>query len=239
MGGLIAGTSVLSLELVATIIVISMIVGAIDAARQPGWAWRRAEESKSAWIVLVALVPLVGLGMYLRTARPAVASIAAAGRAASLPFEHFGNDVDSPREQIWPAGMVAPPERFVKVGATTAADGEIRLVGGGSPAPVPTPSPAHTPTSGGGAGDGFMGTGGTALRSAPAPVSLSRTYRPTQRTSLPVPTPDRNDPASSPSVPAGWKADPTGRHQFRYWGGTRWTDNVADNGEQSTDAPAS
>ena len=227
MSGLIASTSVLSLELVATIIVASMVVGAVDAARQPGWAWRRAEESKPAWIVLVGLVPLVGLAMYLRTARPKVATIAAAGRAASLPFEHFGNDIQPMRDDTWPIGTVAPPQRFVKVEATAATDGEIRLVGVGSGADA----------TGGGAG--LLGTGGTALRSATTPVGLSRTYRPTQRTSLPVTAPDGIDPAPSPSVPAGWKADPTGRHQFRYWGGNRWTDNVADNGEQSTDAPAS
>ena len=128
MSGQIAGTSSLSLELVAAIVVISMIVGAIDLVRQPGWAWKRAEESKAAWLVLVALVPLVGLGMYLHSARPKVASIAAAGRAASLPFEHFGNDVGTQRDTTWPIGAVAPPQRFVKVGATVATDGEIRLV---------------------------------------------------------------------------------------------------------------
>jgi hypothetical protein len=29
---------------------------------------------------------------------------------------------------------------------------------------------------------------------------------------------------------AGWLADPRGRHEFRYWDGSRWTDNVADSG---------
>lgn len=35
--------------------------------------------------------------------------------------------------------------------------------------------------------------------------------------------------------PASWHADPTGRHQLRYWDGTAWTDNVSDDGAQSTD----
>ena len=30
-------------------------------------------------------------------------------------------------------------------------------------------------------------------------------------------------------------ADPTGRHQSRYWDGARWTDYVADNGRESRD----
>jgi hypothetical protein len=40
---------------------------------------------------------------------------------------------------------------------------------------------------------------------------------------------------SPASAPAGWIADPTGRHQFRYWDGAAWTDVVADNGQQSAD----
>ncbi len=78
----------------------------------------------------------------------------------------------------------------------------------------------------------FFSSGGTATKTRP-PVGLSRTYRPKQRTSLAV----VGDPVST--VPAGWKADPTGRHQFRYWDGFHWTENVADAGEQSRDAVAS
>lgn len=35
--------------------------------------------------------------------------------------------------------------------------------------------------------------------------------------------------------PAAWHADPTGRHQYRYWDGAQWTDFVADDGVQTTD----
>ncbi|CAN5279525.1 hypothetical protein BH18ACT4_BH18ACT4_09660 [soil metagenome] len=34
---------------------------------------------------------------------------------------------------------------------------------------------------------------------------------------------------------AGWYPDPTGRHQYRYWSGSSWTDNVSDGGVASTD----
>jgi hypothetical protein len=34
---------------------------------------------------------------------------------------------------------------------------------------------------------------------------------------------------------ANWYADPTGKHQLRYWSGTDWTDHVSDNGVQATD----
>ncbi len=35
--------------------------------------------------------------------------------------------------------------------------------------------------------------------------------------------------------PANWSPDPTGRHEYRYWDGQRWTDVVADAGVQSND----
>jgi uncharacterized protein DUF2510 len=44
---------------------------------------------------------------------------------------------------------------------------------------------------------------------------------------------------SATSNPPRWADDPTGRHELRYWDGTRWTDHVSDRGVQSTDAVAS
>jgi Protein of unknown function (DUF2510) len=40
------------------------------------------------------------------------------------------------------------------------------------------------------------------------------------------------------SPAAGWNPDPTGRHEYRYWDGGRWTDDVSDNGVTGTDALA-
>src|SRR4051812_14530371 len=37
--------------------------------------------------------------------------------------------------------------------------------------------------------------------------------------------------------PAGWHTDPHGRHQLRYWDGTRWTEHVNDSGVAGRDAP--
>lgn len=37
------------------------------------------------------------------------------------------------------------------------------------------------------------------------------------------------------TTPAAWYPDPEGRHQFRYWDGSRWTDDVADGGVASID----
>ena len=33
-----------------------------------------------------------------------------------------------------------------------------------------------------------------------------------------------------------WRADPSGRHEFRYWNGTQWTEHVSDQGRASVDA---
>lgn len=45
-------------------------------------------------------------------------------------------------------------------------------------------------------------------------------------------------PADPPPPPPGWRADPTARHEVRYWDGSRWTEHVSNQGEQSTDPPS-
>src|SRR5665647_2341609 len=40
---------------------------------------------------------------------------------------------------------------------------------------------------------------------------------------------------SAPLPPAQWYADPSGRHTHRYWDGTQWTPNVADDGRTASD----
>jgi uncharacterized protein YxjI len=37
------------------------------------------------------------------------------------------------------------------------------------------------------------------------------------------------------SQPPDWYPDPSGRHEHRYWDGTRWTEHVASHGRQSVD----
>ena len=43
--------------------------------------------------------------------------------------------------------------------------------------------------------------------------------------------------APAQSIPAGWFADPSGRHQWRYWDGSSWTDHVGNDGSASLDMP--
>jgi Protein of unknown function (DUF2510) len=74
-----------------------------------------------------------------------------------------------------------------------------------------------------------------ALRSQsmlPAPVRPVRAAPATAP--APAPPPPAAAPAAGPGAP-GWAADPYGRHQWRYWDGNRWTDQVADGSTQSTD----
>jgi len=39
-------------------------------------------------------------------------------------------------------------------------------------------------------------------------------------------------------IPAGWQPDPRGRHEYRYWDGTQWTDHVSNQGQVSSDPVA-
>jgi hypothetical protein len=56
----------------------------------------------------------------------------------------------------------------------------------------------------------------------------------TQPPGAPTPEAAISQPAP-PSAQAGWRTDPTGRHEQRYWDGAGWTDNVSDRGTASRD----
>lgn len=55
----------------------------------------------------------------------------------------------------------------------------------------------------------------------------------------PVAAPVEAAPAqvSTPTTPAGWYPDPSGRFEMRYWDGSAWTEHVARGGQQFTDPP--
>lgn len=46
---------------------------------------------------------------------------------------------------------------------------------------------------------------------------------------------EQSAPTAAGGPAAEWYADPSGRHQYRYWDGASWTTHVADNGLQSDD----
>ena len=43
-------------------------------------------------------------------------------------------------------------------------------------------------------------------------------------------------PPAPPVLPPGWHADPTGRHDYRWWDGAAWTSHVSDGGIIDTDS---
>lgn len=54
--------------------------------------------------------------------------------------------------------------------------------------------------------------------------------------------PDTPSPAAQPrtgptytGIPAGWMADPSGKHDERYWSGTAWTEHVMNDGIPAID----
>jgi hypothetical protein len=90
----------------------------------------------------------------------------------------------------------------------------------------------------------------TATGAAPAqptPVSdpvgwAATTNSPSNPGSFISPTPassSTSTPAPSvvPSVPADWYKDPAGRYEFRYWDGSKWTENVSRAGVMYKDPP--
>jgi hypothetical protein len=59
---------------------------------------------------------------------------------------------------------------------------------------------------------------------------------PGRATGIDAPPDPPAEPLPGASPPAAWHPDPTGRHQHRYWDGTRWTDWVADGGVTARDS---
>jgi hypothetical protein len=214
MSAQITGPTIFALELVALAIGTSMFVGAIDLIRQPQWAWKRAEENKAAYLALVVLVPIVGLGLYVFRARPHVVA-AASGTVVARPAAR----ASGPEEPAAEADPSALAWAMVSAGfnemAALTDDGDVALA-------VATPLERSEPLE---ISSTFFSSGTT---------TRARPYRPRQRTSL-----DESPLDTRTTVPAGWNSDPTARHQFRYWDGAHWTENVADGGRQSRDSVSS
>jgi hypothetical protein len=216
MSAPITGSITFSLELVVLAVGLSMLVGAVDLIRQPQWAWKRAEENKAAYLVLVVLVPVIGLGLYVFGARPNVVAAASghpAGRPAAEPTE-------APDQQPSPGGMT-----------TSAGFREMAMLNDNDDSDNDNDNDDDTPEAGATPLQPSepVEISSTFFSSGTATRTRARPYRPRQRTSLDESLDTR------PTVPAGWNVDPTDRHQFRYWDGFHWTENVADEGRQSRD----
>lgn len=213
----IAAVSTVSLAIVG-LVVVALLWGVTDIMRLPTWAWKRADRSRPLFIVLVVVVPVIGVVLYVFTAREPVAALAAAGKAASITFEGGPGSRSAGTTGGRAPGTVSPPVGFGTFGAASPPVGY-------------DPFGAASPPKGGLRIQSRTVQQARPVVEKPAPASLA--YRPAP----PPPMVVAAEP--TPTVPSGWKSDPTGRHQFRYWDGFTWTEGVADSGVQSTDPVSS
>jgi hypothetical protein len=80
------------------------------------------------------------------------------------------------------------------------------------------------------------------VRSTPSAGAVTTAGTPTATTVAAASSSDAGYAASTgtaatPTVPAAWYKDPSGRYELRYWNGTTWTEHVARGGQQFTDPP--
>ena len=114
-----------------------------------------------------------------------------------------------------------------------------RYYGGPAQAPGYGPPPGFGPPTGYGPGGygtppggapapGYGQPSGQGPGLVPPPGAHPSTYPP-----LPAAPPA--PPAPATSGPPAWHADPTGRHEHRYWDGSQWTEHVSDHGAAAMD----
>jgi hypothetical protein len=108
-------------------------------------------------------------------------------------------------------------------GATGAASA-LSLASVAQPDPEPVIAPVAEPA-------------GWGVAPEPAATSAAASYTPTVAAVEPAPVEPAPAAAPTPSVPAGWYADPAGRFELRYWDGGTWTEHVSRAGQQYTDPP--
>lgn len=95
--------------------------------------------------------------------------------------------------------------------------------------PTIAPQPASTPTPGAAAA--------AAAAAQPAAVQPTAVQPAAVQPAAVAPAARAPEPAPTPTVPAGWYADPAGRYELRYWDGGTWTEHVSRAGQQFTDPP--
>ncbi len=182
----------LPLELVAVVVAVSMVAGAVDIVRQPGWAWKQAGESQAAYLILDLLLPVIGLAAYAFRARPKVIAERATGSATSAGADTQPAAAIEATARVEPAEPVASavPDRFA---------GFQEMAGNGHRGPWGTetardePEPFEISST-------FFSTG-AAARTVRHPLALARAYRPKQRTSLPGTEAEHSEPEAVHSEP--------------------------------------
>ena len=103
MTGQTAAINNVSSGVAGLLVLAALVSGVVDILRQPSWAWKRAEQRRVLYLVLVIIIPVIGLVIYVFTAREKVAATARAGRVATPPFDGIGRP-----------GNAAPVSRSLK-----------------------------------------------------------------------------------------------------------------------------
>lgn len=190
----------------------SIVGGIVSAVFTPGAsAWRKLTflgfNVVSIWHVAVLAIA-VGLVLALRIPFPPDARGASTARAALLGAVVLGAVIAS-SALIACIGALGDNEAFVGLAWPEKIGNIMQWLGGAAVA------------------------GAVALLALRSQGVVPAPARPTPAPA-PAPPPPVASPAAAPGAP-GWASDPYGRHQWRYWDGSRWTDQVADGSTQSTD----
>jgi hypothetical protein len=228
--------------ILAAALTLLWLWGFIDACVRPGWAFANAGSSKPLWIILqifdVAYVPTL---IYVLIIRNRVITAQAAGSGSDPAGAQAPEGGGS--APAWDFGAVAtypPPGGYSYPSA--AATGQLIGIrppvdqGSSTPETVVTPQPVMVVGS-----SPAVPPVVTAQPVAPAPdpavpavVASGLAAAPPMAAPVPVPAPSPQ--LAAPAQPApNWHPDPTARHQLRYWDGARWTEHVADMGQQGVD----
>jgi Protein of unknown function (DUF2510) len=189
----------------------SIVGGIVSAVFTPGAsAWRKLTSLGfnvvSIWHVAVLAIA-VGLVLALRVPFPPDARGASTVRAALLGAAVLGGVIVL-SALIASIGAIGDNEAFVGLSWPEKIGNIMQWLGGAAVA------------------------GAVALLAARSQAVVPARARPAPAPA--APPPPVAAPTAAPGAP-GWAADPYGRHQWRYWDGNRWTEQVADGSTQSTD----
>lgn len=227
-----------STTIVAGLVAVTMLLTLSDVAHHPRWTWIKAEEHRTAHVVLILLLPVIGTVLYFRRARPRLHALVVQGRAAILPFEQFGVEAHAPLAEVLedtddapeafavPTSTSLPRGSFAEV--RTAASVEAGLPVFATETPQTLAATETVPV--------LIATDERDPRKHDqehgADTWIPVLYRHNTRRGLELPS------ALAEGTPPSWQGDPTGRHQYRYWDGAAWSSHVADGGTQGEDVIA-
>lgn len=188
------------------------IITIVDMARRPGWQWQQAGSSKPLWLVLeivfllvFSLISIILGIIYFLAIRPRL--VAVESQAGRSPWSPSPRGTWEQSSQTPWAGQGGP--------------------GPGGPWPTASYPPPPAP--------------GTEDAAPPPPPDVPPAYPSPGAPAYPSPGAPGAPPAPGQvfppqqAPPFGWYPDPSGRHEQRYWDGTRWTEHVRDGGQDSTE----